>query len=44
MSAGTQGLSFKRDAEDGKGLGLVRFMVENHLLRFAFRESLTKQE
>lgn len=44
LSADAQGLSITITAEDEKGLGLARFIIEDHLKRFAFRENLTKLE
>lgn len=42
MSADAEGISITITAADEKGLGTARFIIEDHLTRFAFRENLTK--
>lgn len=42
LSADPDGISITITAADEKGLGLARFIIEDHLTRFAFRENLTK--
>lgn len=42
MEADDQGLSFFVTAEDEEGLTRVKAVIEDHLIRFAFRENLEK--
>lgn len=38
MEAREDGLFFKASAEDADALGRVKYILEDHILRFAFRE------
>ncbi len=41
MHADADGLMFTISAQDDKGLQTARFIIEDHLKRFAFRENFT---
>ncbi|MGH1331361.1 MAG: DUF2218 domain-containing protein [Paracoccaceae bacterium] len=44
MQADAQALSFSISAADEKGLQLARFIIEDHMKRFAFREGFEALE
>ncbi len=44
LVADDHGLKIVITAEDEKGLGVARFIVEDHLRRFAFREEFSDLE
>lgn len=41
LAADAEGLSVVVTAKDKKGLGVARYIVEDHLKRFAFREDFS---